>query len=411
MRVYVDSVGRPRGTDHGHDLERKLHERGHSIAATTAGAEVAVVVTCAGGRPNPARTARRCRQLAEQLPHVFVSGCPPPSGSSGAGGPGPERAAFIPAEDGYRLSDAIERAVVGADPIASAATVEILLSTACRDACTYCGGPRGSRPAESVRLSEVVRRVERARDRGAADLRLAARDTAAWGNDLASRPSLPDLLRAVTDLPGAFRARLGPMSARSVSPVAQEYFGALATAKAFQFVDLPLGSGSDAVLAALGRTHTTAQYTGAVRAARQAMPDVQLATEVVVGHPEESEDAFRASLEVLTEASPDLVRAHAFASAAPTRVARRRARDVTELATRIARDRRQRWVGWEGSVVITGHGPDASCIGRLPNYLPLRLPETLTLGAVAPVRVDAADGPELVGHRTGPAESAVPWVG
>ncbi|HEY6238996.1 MAG TPA: hypothetical protein VIZ68_07425, partial [Thermoplasmata archaeon] len=172
MRVYVETVGRPHPAGSGHEIERRLHERGHSISPTASGADVGLFVACVDARPVGVRAARRWRGIVDQVPHVVVTGCTAPSGDGILGGSGLGAAIFVPASDPDRLSDAVERlARTSADPEESAAerparstVAEILVSGACADACTYCAD---SGPRPSVALAEILRRVERARDLGA----------------------------------------------------------------------------------------------------------------------------------------------------------------------------------------------------------------------------------------------------
>jgi tRNA A37 methylthiotransferase MiaB len=260
--------------------------------------------------------------------------------------------------------------------------------------------------------------VERARDLGACEIHLAAPDTSAWGEETPGGPRLPELVRAASSISGGFKLKLGAMSPRSLHPIAEEYLRGLATAKAFRFLHLPLASGSDAVLASMHQGYRVAEFRRIVRTARRHVPDILLSTEVVVGHPSESEEDFRATLALLEEVEPESVRARCFSappsgtsemsSGASPRVARRRSRDAVELGARLAQERLDRWVGWEGTVVISSNGPDGTCLGRLPNYLPVRLAERLSLGALAPVRVDETEEGFLHGICTGPAEAPAP---
>ncbi len=68
---------------------------------------------------------------------------------------------------------------------------------------------------------------------------------------------------------------------------------------------LPLQSGSDAVLAAMRRGYTAERYLARLRAARQAIPDLAVTTDLIVGFPGEGDADFERTLEVVAEAAYD----------------------------------------------------------------------------------------------------------
>ena len=67
------------------------------------------------------------------------------------------------------------------------------------------------------------------------------------------------------------------------------------------FLHLPVQSGSDHVLAAMNRRHTAADYQRIVERLRAARPDLALSTDLIVGFPGESDDDFRATIDLVGE--------------------------------------------------------------------------------------------------------------
>ena len=65
---------------------------------------------------------------------------------------------------------------------------------------------------------------------------------------------------------------------------------------------VPLQSGDDGVLAAMGRHYTAAEYLDAIRALRAAVPEVNVTTDVIVGFPNEDQAAFENTLELVAAA-------------------------------------------------------------------------------------------------------------
>jgi tRNA-2-methylthio-N6-dimethylallyladenosine synthase len=67
------------------------------------------------------------------------------------------------------------------------------------------------------------------------------------------------------------------------------------------FLHLPVQSGSDRILAAMNRHHTVADYRRIVERLRSARSDIALSTDLIVGHPGESDLDYRATLELVEE--------------------------------------------------------------------------------------------------------------
>ena len=298
------------------------------------------------------------------------------------------------------------------------ATEEVVLSQGCTSRCTYCVGHLARGRLTSVPLPDLLERVRAAAERGAAEIRLSSLDPSSWGEDLPGQPRLPELVRAASSISGGFRLRVGMMSPQRLTPIGEEYFEAVRDAKAFRFLHLPVQSGSDRVLEGMGRDHRVAEFRGLVATARRVMPDAMLATDLVVGYPAETEDDFRATTALVEEVEPDLLNLARFSprpgspaaqmEELSARVVKRRSRELADLQARVARDRMEKWVGWEGPAQIVEHATDGSSIGRLPNYLSVVLDEAISLGAVAPVRVEGVRSTHLIARRTGPSERFAP---
>ena len=171
----------------------------------------------------------------------------------------------------------------------------------CDKFCTFCVVPytRGaeySRPAAQI-IAEAGRLVAA----GAREITLlgqnvnayhgAAADGGEWG--------LGELIRALARLPGLDRIRYTTSHPRDVD---DELIAAHRDVpQLMPFLHLPVQSGSDRVLAAMNRRHTAGQYKRTVELLRAARPDLVLSSDFIVGYPGESEDDFRATLDLVAE--------------------------------------------------------------------------------------------------------------
>jgi threonylcarbamoyladenosine tRNA methylthiotransferase MtaB len=125
---------------------------------------------------------------------------------------------------------------------------------------------------------------------------LSGVDLGAWGGDLGPAASLADLLRAAARARAVHRIRLS-----SVEPLDLP-LGLLGEDEGrilCEHFHLPLQSGSDRILAAMGRPYRAAAYARVVEAALRARPGSAIGADVLCGFPGETEDDHRATLALL----------------------------------------------------------------------------------------------------------------
>jgi tRNA-2-methylthio-N6-dimethylallyladenosine synthase len=169
----------------------------------------------------------------------------------------------------------------------------------CDKFCTYCVVPytRGaevSRPWSAV-MDEARSLVEG----GAREITLLGQNVNAWsGEDEAGRrQGLDGLIRALERLPGLERIRYTTSHPNDMS---EALIRAHADVEALMpYLHLPVQSGSDRVLKAMNRSHTTESYLRILERVRAARPDMAISGDFIVGFPGESDADFEATLEIV----------------------------------------------------------------------------------------------------------------
>ena len=183
----------------------------------------------------------------------------------------------------------------------------IKIQDGCDCHCAYCiiptvRGSARSRPASAV-LSEAARRVQQ----GQPEMVLTGISVGDY-RDPDQGLELGELMVAVARVPGVERVRL---SSVEVIHVKDSLLEALATEpKVCPHLHVPMQSGDDAVLQAMGRHYTAAEYLDAIATLRQAVPDVNVTTDVIVGFPTETDEAFQRTLDAVDAAN--ITKVHTF---------------------------------------------------------------------------------------------------
>jgi tRNA-2-methylthio-N6-dimethylallyladenosine synthase len=165
----------------------------------------------------------------------------------------------------------------------------------CDKFCTYCVVPytRGaevSRPFAAV-LDEASALV----DAGAKEIVLLGQNVNAWRDG--DGRGLEALIRALDALPGLRRIRFTTSHPNDMSEGLIRAFAE--GGKLMPYLHLPVQSGSDRVLKAMNRSHSSASYLRIIERVRAARPDIAISGDFIVGFPGESDAEFEATLRIV----------------------------------------------------------------------------------------------------------------
>ncbi len=182
----------------------------------------------------------------------------------------------------------------------------VTIQIGCDNSCAFCIVPSVRGAEVSRRMGDVVREVEELVADGVVEVTLLGQNVNSYGRDLGAgqwRPQFADLLRAVDAVEGIRRVRYTsphPKDQRPETIAAMAELGSVC-----EHLHLPLQSGSDRTLARMRRGYTAARYLARLEAARAAIPDLAVTTDLIVGFPGETDEDFERTLEVVDEARYD----------------------------------------------------------------------------------------------------------
>ena len=166
----------------------------------------------------------------------------------------------------------------------------VSISRGCNKNCTYCIVPttRGKEVSRDIR--EVEREVRVAVHGGAREVTLLGQTVNSYGLDLTPRVKFSELLTRLSAIEGLERIRFTSPHPQEIRDDFFELFAS--NAKICRHVHLPLQAGSDRVLRLMNRNYRRDRYLSIVQSLRDAVPDVALTTDIIVGFPGETEADF-----------------------------------------------------------------------------------------------------------------------
>jgi len=187
------------------------------------------------------------------------------------------------------------------EPSADGPSAFVSVMEGCSKYCTFCVVPytRGeevSRPVEDV-LREILSLAEK----GVREVNLLGQNVNAYRGLLASGQyaDLAYLIRIIAKIDGIDRIRY-----TTSHPV--EFTNSLIEVYAdvpelVSHLHLPVQSGSDRILAAMKRGHTAIEYKSKIRALRKIRPDISLSSDFIIGFPGETNEDFKATMDLIAE--------------------------------------------------------------------------------------------------------------
>ena len=255
----------------------------------------------------------------------------------------------------------------------------VTITHGCDNFCSYCIVPhvRGrfvSRPAGDI-LDEIRAFVKD----GVREITLLGQNVNSYGKDLPVPFPFSALLRECAEKTGIDRLRFVTSHPQDFTPdiveIMKERRDVICPS-----LNLPIQSGSDRMLALMNRKYTLVQFRSTVELLRCSLPGLGLTTDLIVGHPGETEEDFSQSVEILKEFRFDLVHTAAYSPRKGTAAAERadhlpwgikmeRLNKVNRIQSAIAEEINTSLVGEILPVLLDDKAPRGECDlqGRTPS--------------------------------------------
>ena len=190
----------------------------------------------------------------------------------------------------------------------------------CDKFCTFCIIPYRRGREVSRPVDEIVLEARMLARRGVKEVTLLGQNVDSYGHDLSGSIDLGDLLSAVNEVEELERVRFltshpNDMSDHIIDTIAQ-------LDKVCEHVNLPFQAGDDQVLKNMRRGYTNDEYRAKIERIRNRIPNVSMATDLIVGFCGETEEQFERTLEMVKDMKFDKVHAAAYSTRPGTIAAR-----------------------------------------------------------------------------------------
>ncbi|MHA1312312.1 MAG: tRNA (N(6)-L-threonylcarbamoyladenosine(37)-C(2))-methylthiotransferase [Candidatus Helarchaeota archaeon] len=425
-RIFIKTYGCTMNQHESEIIRGILKKNGHSFTNRLEDAGLIVLNTCMVKSPTENKILSLLTSLVKTHPEkkIIIAGCIPEVIPGRLEELAPN-ASLMGTHALLQISDAVERTLegekiiqihskkrskLGQAKIRSNPFICIIpISEGCQGSCTYCcvriaKGHLFNYPPEEI-LDEARQGVQS----GCKEIWLTAQDTASYQHE---KNRLPNLLNEITSINDDFYIRVGMMNPNSCMKILPDLIKSYESEKIYKFLHLPLQSGNDDILSQMNRNYTPREFIGIIKQFRSRFPLMTIATDVIVGFPNETEKQFEDTLRVLEAIKPDIVNISKFGGRPRTKAKdmpnqinsieiKKRSRACTTLVDKITMERNKAWINWEGSILVTEAGKDDSWLGRNFAYKSVIIHEDSDLsGKKINVRISEIRKSHLIGLRT-----------
>ena len=292
--IALETLGCKLNQAESESLARQLAERGCRVVPPSDGAAIYILNTCTVTHIADRKSRHLLRLAQRRNPGAFVIaiGCYAERA--------PRELAQVTGvdmvlgnEEKARLLDVLEEQ--GLISTSSALLPQmhrtrslVKVQEGCNQFCSYCIVPLVRGRERSLPLDEAVAEVRARVERG-------YREVVLTGTEIGSYRNSPELLiQRILIETGVERLRLSSLQPREITAGLLSLWQD-SSKRLCRHLHLPLQSGSDAVLRRMGRRYSTEDYAQAVARIREAIPDVAITTDVMVGFPGETDEDFAES--------------------------------------------------------------------------------------------------------------------
>ncbi len=425
---YIEAYGCSANVADAEQMAGLLQEARFEKTEHLEEADIVVLVSCTVKSPAVNSFLNRLEEIKQQFPYkvMVIAGCVPQTEPELFGNfslVGTKQIHNIVSVVEEALNDNIVKALeTGEMPplnlpkVRKNPIVEIIpVSRGCLSACTFCKTKAARGNLQSYPLQEIVAVASKAVREGVKEVWLTSQDTFCYGFDI--RTDVTALIKELVQIPGKFKIRIGMGNPLHLRHIKNELFPLLNHPKVFKFLHMPNQAGSDAVLKKMRRGDTNEEYKELVKELRKIVPDVTLATDIIVGFPGETDEHFWETQTTLRVTSPDIVNLSRFwarpgTAAAemeqvPGEIIKKRSSIITDMFHNISKMQNERWLGWEGEIIIDEKGTHpGQWIGRNDSYKPVIIEGDFRFGEIVNVRIEKATTFDLRGKVRGENETA-----
>jgi len=367
MNLYFETYGCSANQNNTEIMYGLVVKASHKIVENPGEADVVIINTCIVKGPTETKIRRRIQDLQKLNKPIIVAGCMPDVRSQELRLKNVYLLGVKHIKDLSKLLSSFQSCLsqnceikISTEKIHKNPVVGITqISEGCLGACAFCATKLAKGSLYSFPEDYILASVKSDLEKGCKEIWLTSQDLASYCLDT-GKPKLPELLKKILALPYDFYLRLGMMNPNNVMKIKCELLEIFKNEKVYKFLHIPVQSGSNNILKAMNRFYTREDFLTLVNEFRKEIPNITLSTDIIVGFPQENEQDFNETLDLLKEVKPEFLNLSKYCAMKGTsaselkQVSReiviKRAIETQKLYKSLQDN--SKWLGWQGKVLV-----------------------------------------------------------
>ena len=322
MKIHIETFGCTYNQADSQIMAGLIKENDGVLTESPEDADIIILNTCYVKHPTEQKVMNKITKITNRYPEkkLIISGCMVEidqdkliKAAPQASWIGPHKIQSTPAivkdvlkgevirSTGYSNDSKICLPKVRSNPLIHI----IQICEGCDGKCSYCCTRFARGSLQSYPVAMIKQEAEQAVADGCKEILITAQDTAAYGKDTGE--SLSVLINRVLEIDGKFRVRVGMMHPKNILDDIDGLIESFKGFNVYKFLHIPIQSGSNYVLDDMNRGHTVEEFKDIVARFRAEIPGISIATDIIVGYPTETDDAFSDTLNLIEEIKPDFL--------------------------------------------------------------------------------------------------------
>jgi threonylcarbamoyladenosine tRNA methylthiotransferase CDKAL1 len=313
MKIHIYTQGCTANQSDSEVIAGLLKESGYALT-TLKDADLVIFNTCSLKSPTEQSLFRKIQDISKTK-KIIISGCFPLSFSDDKR---LEKYSILGSFDLKKVVEAVDKTLKGKRVVFLNRKAEeklclpkvrdnkkiakVVISKGCLSACTFCAGKKARGNLVSYSPEKILKEIKQSIANGCSRIYLTCQDTGCYGYDI--KTNIVELIKQIIKIEGNFKIRIGMMSPQWAIKLQSELIEIYKHPKVLKFFHIPIQSGSDKILRLMNRQYTISDFKKVVENFRKEIPKIEVATDIIVGFPEETEIDFQKTIDILNWLKP-----------------------------------------------------------------------------------------------------------
>ena len=263
----------------------------------------------------------------------------------------------------YKSKSSIDKSKFLIDYPKGKITGIIPISEGCLGSCTYCCVKNARGPLNCYKPQNIIENVRYQLRQGIKQIYLTSQDCSTYIYD---NTRLIDIIQEIVRLDYEFFLRIGMLNPKFIVDNFEQVISIIKFDKVYQFLHIPIQSGSDIVLKKMSRPYLISEIAEKLKQLRKEFPYMTISTDIICGFPGETEEEFEKTINLIKWLNPEILNISQFTPRPGTK-----AKNMKQLKGRIIKERsirlskvfreslitiNEKWQDWEGKVLLLHEG-------------------------------------------------------